>query len=178
MKWYQVCKLPDACLVNTDKIDILPTAVTLQIIHCYKFQEAIMPRVFAIILAGMMFFSMPSFAQEKEPTDDQIEQFSRQLNDIRQRLNLTEEQEQAIKPIVKERAEQQRDLLKTYGFEKGKSKPELSFSQKRSLGKKMKAIKKDSNNKVSKVLSDEQMKEYKKIQKENRARFKERLNKK
>ena len=134
-----------------------------------------MLRLFAIIVAAMVSFSMHSFAKDAQFCDEQIEQFTQQFEETKKRLNLTKEQEEALKPILKENSEKRREIFKSYGFEKGKNKPELSFSKKRSLVKEMRALKEETNGKVSKILSVEQMKEYEKVQDETRKRLKEKM---
>ena len=130
-----------------------------------------MLRLFAIILAATLTFSMPSFALENQCIDEQIEPFNEQLEEAKRRLNLTTEQEEALKPILIENIEQLREIYKSYAVNKRKDEPELSFSKKRSLVKELKALKKESNDKVSQFLSEEQMKEYEKIQDEARDRL-------
>lgn len=134
--------------------------------------------LFPLVLAGLLTFSPLSLAETAPLSDEQVEQFSQQFAETRERLKLTPQQEEALGPVLRESAQQQRNIFKSYGFERGKNHPELSFSRKRALFKEIRALKKDTNKKVSHILSPEQMKEYEAIQDETRQRLKTRVNSK
>ena len=136
-----------------------------------------MLRLPILILIYLITFTTPSVATDKVLSDEQLEQFSQRWDTARQRLNLTEEQEEQVKPILKENSKQRRAMLQRYGIHQGQAKPALSFSQKRSLLKESRALKNETNSKVGKILSEEQMVEYKKIQDEARTLLKEKMRK-
>ncbi len=67
------------------------------------------------------------------------------------------------------------EVLKSFGFERDKPKPDLSFREKRELGGKMKDIREETEKELSKFLSDKQMDVYREIQEESRDKFRERM---
>lgn len=109
------------------------------------------------------------------PDEGRLLEFIEHQEQSRARLNLTEEQEERIAPIIEASRDKRLAILETYGFGQG-SKPKLSLRKKISLAKEMKAVREDTESALSRHLTPAQMEEYRKIQEENRQRMKEVIN--
>lgn len=107
---------------------------------------------------------------------DHFEQLEERIAETKQRLNLTPEQEEQLTPIIEQSFEDRLALFDKHGIERqtegDKKRP--SFKKLRSLRKDMKALNKETRTQVAEVLDDEQLKEWDKIQEENRAALRER----
>jgi len=95
-----------------------------------------------------------------------------------ERLGLTDEQTEQVRPVLEESMQARQAILSNYGigFEggdrpAGKLKPREIMSMRRE----MKAVRADTQNKLEPILSDEQFAEYKLMQDERRAEMRERI---
>ena len=96
---------------------------------------------------------------------------------IKDRLNLTEEQSEKFEPIILYQWEKHMAVMKKHGIsrESNLSKKKIGFRQLREIKKDMDKINKEIEKKLIKVLSSDQLVEYKKIQEENRIEMRARL---
>ena len=96
---------------------------------------------------------------------------------IKDRLNLTEEQSKKFEPIILYQWEKRMAVMKKHGIsrESNLSKKKIGFRQLREIKKDMDKINKEIEKKLIKVLSNDQLVEYKKIQEENRIEMRARL---
>lgn len=96
---------------------------------------------------------------------------------IKDRLNLTEEQSEKFEPIILYQWEKRMAVMKKYGIsrESNLSKKKIGFRQLREIKKDMDKINKEIEKKLIKVLNNDQLVEYKKIQEENRIEMRARL---
>lgn len=127
--------------------------------------------IIALALTILVAFSstqVMAYAPDSNTVADLMDHIEQQKT----RLNLTEEQQQQIAPILENGRDQRLSILESYGFGQD-SKPKLSFRKKISLAKEMKAVRENTERALSHYLSPGQMTEYKKIQAENRERMKE-----
>lgn len=98
--------------------------------------------------------------------------FAEQLDDMTSRLGLTEDQADAIAPILEESFDKRKAVMAEYGVTPGQ-RPDLSMRQMRAMGKKMKAIRKETNEQLAQHLSPDQMDTLEDIQKEQRERMRD-----
>lgn len=111
-----------------------------------------------VVLIGLLFFGLSvAFAKE-------IQSLSDVLNKMKKELQLTDEQVEAIKPIIKENLAKRQKL-----FDSISGDPVINKSQ---FKIEMMKLKEEENEKLSKVLSKEQMKKL-----IDRQHIKESLNK-
>ena len=96
---------------------------------------------------------------------------------IKDRLNLTEEQSEKFEPIILYQWEKRMAVMKKHGIsrESNLSKKKIGFRQKREIKKDMDKKNKEIEKKLIKVLNNDQLVEYKKIQEENRIEMRARL---
>jgi Spy/CpxP family protein refolding chaperone len=104
--------------------------------------------------------------------EDRIAAFLERAEQTKERLALTPEQEAQITPIMEDARDKRLTILEKYGFGNG-TKPSLSLRKKVALAKEMRAVRDETNDRLARHLTREQMQEYEEIQEENRARMKE-----
>jgi len=100
------------------------------------------------------------------------------LEETKVRLNLTDDQFVSIEPILIEDLAQKNQVLLEHGInlESGKRPTGgMNFRKARALANDMDSVREKTVEKLSVYLSDEQIQEYKKIQKENKEKMRERI---
>ena len=84
---------------------------------------------------------------------------------MKERLNLTEEQEAKVKPIIDEQCEARDEIIAKY---RGQGR-----DSRRSMRSEMQALQEGTEEKLSTVLTEEQLEEYRKMQEEQRQKMRE-----
>lgn len=100
------------------------------------------------------------------------------LEETKVRLNLTDDQIVSIKPILIEDLAQKNQVLLKHGIdlESGKRPTGgMNFREARALANDMDSVREKTFEKLSVYLNDEQLEEYKEIQKENKEKIRERI---
>lgn len=100
------------------------------------------------------------------------------LEETKVRLNLTDDQIVSIKPILIDDLAQKNQVLLKHGIdlESGKRPAGgMNFREARALANDMDSVREKTFEKLSVYLNDEQLEEYKKIQKENKEKIRERI---
>lgn len=124
-------------------------------------------------LALLALMALPAGqATALAPDADTLAVLMEQAEQQKARLNLTDEQQRQIEPVMEAGREQRLSILESYGFGQG-SKPKLSLRKKISLAKDMKSVRESTERALARYLTPTQMAEYRKIQEENRQRLKE-----
>ncbi len=123
--------------------------------------------VLSVMLSSVAFTPSRARADETpaQPPAVSPEQIQQQVSEIKARLNLTEEQEQQIKPLVQEEAQKLKAIKAKYG-------DDTSRRAKRKMLGEAKSVQQDFEGKLSKILNKDQMKVWKDMQKERRAKIK------
>ena len=131
-----------------------------------------MRKIAAILGVLTLCFVSSTYVQAQ----DGFEQLEERIEETKQRLNLTPEQEELLTPIIEQSMEDRLALFDKHGIERQKEgeKKRPSFKKLRALRKDMKALNKETREQVSGVLNDTQLKEWDKIQEENREALRER----
>lgn len=127
-----------------------------------------------VAILGLLIFTSGAASAETSK-EQKLVALIEHAENAKGRLNLSEEQEKQINPIVEASRDKKIAILERYGFGKGK-KPTLSLRTKIKLGKEMKAVRKDTEKALSRYLTPDQLKEYKKIQDESRSLMKKAMN--
>lgn len=96
-----------------------------------------------------------------DKTPDQI------ISVMKDRLGLTEEQEAQIRPIMEEHIKKRDVIVQKY---KGQGR-----QGRRSLRNELQELRKATENQLEMILTEEQMKEYRKLQEEERQKVRERM---
>jgi hypothetical protein len=114
--------------------------------------------------------AFPAYGQDHSPSATQIQQFEQHVENVRQRLQLTEIQRTDLEPILLKSFEDRINILKSYGFSK-ETRPKLSLRKKLALRRDMNDLRDRTEQAVSVILNDQQMDEFLEIQEENRKRM-------
>ncbi|WP_346837390.1 hypothetical protein [Microbulbifer sp. SAOS-129_SWC] len=136
---------------------------------------AALGRLLAFVFCASLFFSTVQLqADEKGLGDDFWEKYDDIADWVSLRLQLTQEQEKKVLPILHENFEKKKAMLKSYGFLSG-SLPELTHKQKEEIDAKMVEIRAETRIQLAELLSPQQIRELKKIQREYHEEFRRRL---
>ncbi|MBX5496518.1 MAG: hypothetical protein IRZ15_14390 [Bryobacteraceae bacterium] len=128
-----------------------------------------MRRTFVAFVAAGSLLLPGAFAQQQseQAREERIEQAKQRMEEIRQRLNLTPEQQEQIRPILMEEFERLRALRERAGSG--------SRRDRRQMARELRDIQSDTEKKLKPILTPEQMEEYRKIREEARSRFREQM---
>ncbi len=108
----------------------------------------------ALFLVFMLFGSQTLFSQDEKPED----RFQKMFDEVKERLDLTEEQAPKVEAILKAEHDRMNALREKY-----KDKGRSGFSD---MKDEMDEIQKNTEKYLKDVLTDDQMKEYRKMKEE------------
>lgn len=126
-------------------------------------------RIATLMMVLILPVIVPAAAQELDP--DRRAEIESRIEQAKERLNLTEEQVEQIKPIIKSSFEASMEILESHGIDLSIPQEERerpSFGELRALNKDMQKVRTESTAQMAEVLSDEQMAEFRKMQEERR----------
>ena len=135
-----------------------------------------MKHVFSIILIGLYLGPALGFAQQSEAKG--LPDIQAQLQQTKQRLNLTDEQVAEMRPILKTSLEETKEVLDKHGIDLSIPKEQRArpaFREMRKIGKDLKVVRESTTAKLAEVLSEEQLDTYKEIQDERRKQMREQI---
>ena len=134
-----------------------------------------MKRIMPAVLATLAVLAAPlANVEAQESNAAKLEQ---RIEETKQRLNLSEEQVEQITPVLERAGERARDVFAKHGLsaDNREAAGNLTFRQKRALGKDMKEVRAQTLSEIEPILSDEQLAEFKKMQEERRAQLREQI---
>lgn len=122
---------------------------------------------FLLIAALWVGLAAPSgaSAQTRDPAEAQ-----RYAEEVIRRLNLSDAQREALRPVMQQAAKERRAILAKHGITEG-SRP--SIRQMRAAKPEIEKSRKRTRAEVAKILDEAQMKEYDKVVAEVRAKVRE-----
>ena len=115
---------------------------------------------------------------QEESRTEQLEELRQRLEEARTRLDLTDEQVEQVKPILRAGSEAVLGVLQEHGIDlqdRSGGANRLRFRQLRRLQRDLNAVREQTLEDLDAVLTDEQLEIYKEIQEENRQAMRERL---
>jgi len=118
-----------------------------------------------LLVIALFGAALPSFADESSDTPRQSMELK--IQDLKDRLALTPDQEQKLAPLIEDRNAKLRDLF-------ARSSPDSSRADKRALFREARSIQEDFNDKLKPILTAEQMKQWEAFRKEARSEARER----
>ncbi|MEO0580143.1 MAG: hypothetical protein AAFZ58_15755, partial [Pseudomonadota bacterium] len=151
----------------------LPAAVYAFSIASTTHGNTPMKRITAVAtLLTLSFFGTQAVAE-----DDRAAKIQEQMQQTIERLDLTDEQIEKIKPIMQESMEARQKIMASYGIdpENSDGAGKLGMRKARAMRKEMNAINAGTLSELEQILTAEQLNEYKAIQKERQAEMKERI---
>ncbi|AWF79924.1 hypothetical protein BTJ40_03325 [Microbulbifer sp. A4B17] len=134
-----------------------------------------MKKLFSLVITAIIAISTNTAVWAENDRDVQL---TERLETTKARLNLSEEQVEKITPILEASYKERGQVLAKYGINiesPGGALQKMSFREKRQMAKEMAAIKESVLNKMSAILTDQQLSEFKKIQEESSAAFRAKL---
>ncbi|MBB5517375.1 hypothetical protein [Amphiplicatus metriothermophilus] len=131
-------------------------------------------RIFALLFlalpTALAIHADPAAAQAKQVDPARVEALAARLDEIRARLALTEEQQAAVEPILRESLARRAALAERARAEGRPSRREL-----RRLREEADQIRKETRTRIAPILTPVQLAEYDRIQDELRQEARERL---
>ena len=100
------------------------------------------------------------------------------IDELVERLDLSDEQIEQISPILQDSMERQRAILESYGVDpakRGEGGQRLGMRKARAMRKEMSEVRETSRGAMAEFLSDEQMDELQLIQEERRDALREKI---
>lgn len=135
------------------------------------------------VLLLAVALSVSSFSAQANAEPDRAAQVEQKIVELKDRLNLTDEQRTQVENLLSDQAEKRRELLVEFGidpkqFEPGTGKKplaNLSFREKRKLGAALKDLKQENRQQFASILDAQQLAEYDAIQAERAEKMRSRL---
>ena len=127
-----------------------------------------MTRLVALLAMALMLAPPATAAQDTSPDTQQVQQVQQRLQEIKERLELTPEQIEKIRPLLTEEIQKLRALREKYDGD------EQNLLTRLRMGRELRAVQNATDEQLKKILSEKQMEEVGKIREEGRERFLER----
>ena len=139
----------------------------------------------AVVIVALIACST-AIAAELKPTApslqasgaEPVEQFRRQLQETRTRLNLTDAQVEQVRPILRAAFEARLEVLREYGIDlraDSGSTGRLGFFRARRLRRDLDGVQERTMDALDDVLTEAQIEAYEELQEERREAIRERL---
>lgn len=124
------------------------------------------------LMAAALALGLPVLpAQQDSATQQQrMERAQQRLQEIKDRLKLTPEQEEQVKPIVMDEFQQLKAVRDKYAGDTNRR-------SRLKMAREMRDVQSDTENKLAKVLNKDQMAELKEMREQWRAQARDRMNK-
>lgn len=120
------------------------------------------------VLALLLTSAAPAWARQDGSATRQTAQVQQRLEEIKERLALTPEQIEQIRPVLED------ELRKLQELRDKSSGPEQGRRAKRRMARELREIQRTADERLSKILTKQQMDEMKKIREERRAELRAR----
>ena len=132
-------------------------------------------RFSSVLTLLCMLLASPLYAQTAASSEEARERIRAQIEESLERLQLTEEQRETVRPILDESFTQRLAVLEKHGIdlENQGANERPGFRTMRKLGKDMDKVRKDTEEQLQAVLTADQMKVWKEMEEERRARMRE-----
>ena len=130
-----------------------------------------MNRLMTTALLAVFAIGSVAIAQD----DDRAAMAKEQLQQTVERLELSDEQIEQVRPVLEESAAARQEILSKYGIDLENPDNRPPPRKLMSMRKEMNAVRKDTMGQLEQYLSDEQLAELKTIQEERQAEMRERM---
>ena len=135
-------------------------------------------RLSSLLIAAITAVAVGIVSTASAQEVDRAEKLRERLTETRARLNLTDDQIEQIRPILRAGMEAQIKVLEKHGIDirnRSGERARLGFRQLRRLGRDLDKVRERTVGDLADVLTDAQIAEYKKIQQERKAALRKRL---
>ena len=125
-----------------------------------------------MVLLATLFFAFPAWADEPD-----LSQIEARMQETKERLGFTEEQQAQLQPVLDDHFNAQMAILDKYGLDAGnrESGKQPDFKKIRELRKELDANTAKTTERLSGLLSEEQLAEFEKIQDERKKQIQEKF---
>ncbi|MEL7046521.1 MAG: hypothetical protein AAGL66_16135 [Pseudomonadota bacterium] len=127
-------------------------------------------------LAAMAFFlgliGSVAMAQEEAVSEERRAQFTDYLEEMVARLELSEQQQTDIEPIIRESVGRRQAIMESYGIGNGERPSPRKL---RGMRGEMQDLQQETQAELSEILTDEQMDEYLALQEERQEKMREEM---
>lgn len=113
-------------------------------------------------------------ADRRQLSEEQRARLEARIEEVRDRLALTDEQKAALEPVLRKDFERRIAILNEHGVTR-ESDERPSRREARALRRDLKAAKEEAEKEITRILDDRQMEEYRRIQDEAREAMRERI---
>jgi LAS superfamily LD-carboxypeptidase LdcB len=133
-----------------------------------------MERLIFPLMMGLLILS--AIASQAQPTDEQIAQVQERMAEMRERLELTDEQVAELEPIITTAVQHQQAVMEKHGVsESGSGSGRPNPRKLMQMRSDMDAVRQETSDQVRTVLNDDQYQEFLKIQEERKAERRARM---
>ena len=122
-----------------------------------------------IVIFALLSILPAALPGQEAPESPNREQAIERLQKIKDRLQLTPEQTEQVRPVLMEEVQKLKAV-------RDKSSGDQSRRSRLKMARELRGIQDSTDNKLRAILSKKQMDEMKKIREESRQQFKERMN--
>ena len=140
------------------------------------------PRLSSLLALVLLLLAMPLYAQdaeseEKAMSEEASERFHAQLQETEERLQLTDEQKETVRPILEEAYGQRQAVLKKHGvdLESTEKADRPGRRTLRRMRNDLQEVNKETQRELEEVLTSEQIKQWEALQEERRAEMRKKL---
>ncbi|MEO1080961.1 MAG: hypothetical protein AAFY29_15495 [Pseudomonadota bacterium] len=127
-------------------------------------------------LAAMVFslglIASVAVAQEETVGEERRAQFAEYLEEMVARLELSEQQQADIEPIIRESVGKRQAIMESYGIGNGERPNPRKL---RGMRGEMQDLQQETRTELSEILTDEQMEEYLALQEERQEKMREEM---
>lgn len=117
------------------------------------------------VLALLLTSAAPAWARQDSRAPQQTEQIQQRIEELKERLDLTPEQIEQMRPVLEEELEKLKAVRAKY------SGDSQSRGAKLRIARELRAVRSSADDRLRRILSKQQMDEMKKIREERRARL-------
>lgn len=125
-----------------------------------------------MVTSGWAYSQEPDASAEPVASIERAAEIQQRIQDMFVRLDVTEDQQAELEPIIRDNMDQRRALMEAAGLGDG-GRP----NRRKMMGLRddMQALRADTESKVAEILTEEQMAEFRVIQQENQAQMREQM---
>ncbi|MEM1189353.1 MAG: hypothetical protein AAGI72_12560 [Pseudomonadota bacterium] len=140
--------------------------------HIHSFERRGLRGPLTAMAFSLGLIASVTFAQEETVSEERRAQFTEYLEEMVTRLELSEQQQSDIAPIIRESLGKGRAIMESYGIGNGeRPRPR----QLRGMRGEMQDLQQETQAELANILSDEQMDEYLALQEERQAKMREEM---
>jgi hypothetical protein len=130
------------------------------------------------LITAATLIALFAIGTQAKADDDPASTIQEQMQQTFERLELTDEQIEQVKPVLEESAASRQAILLSYGMDpesRQGSAEKPGVRKMRAMRKEMHAVRDNTLAELELILSDEQLEEFKRIQGERQAEMRERM---